>query len=75
MRSRAFRRHQQRVHQERWLSEVRNQFHADVTRFWENPVAKARFKEQPQVCSGHCCGNQRKIEGRSMQERRHGWMR
>lgn len=30
----------------------------------------ARFKEQPQLCSKRCCGNQRAHEGPTIQERR-----
>jgi hypothetical protein len=32
---------------------------------------KARFKEQPKRCSGMCCGNVRKYEGPTLQEKRH----
>jgi hypothetical protein len=40
---------------------------------WTDPKAMARFKEQPQFCSGDCCGNQRYAGRRknpTMQERR-----
>lgn len=31
---------------------------------------RARFKEQPQLCSCHACGNRRRYEGETLQERR-----
>lgn len=74
MRTRSFRRHQAQRHMRRRLKEDRNQHYN-----WldcpclTNKKAMARFKEQPQVCSGECCGNRRKYEGRSMQEKRAGW--
>lgn len=75
MRSRAFRRHQTYRHMWRRLKEDRNQHYNDLAcSCWTEPAAMARFKEQPQKCSA-CCGNLRKFEGRSMQERRNEWYR
>lgn len=73
---RALRRHQARTHMERRLKEDRNQHYDDLKcACWTDPRAMARFKEQPQVCSLECCGNQRrwaKGAGKlTMQERRH----
>lgn len=77
MRNRAFRRHQTSRHMWRRLKEDRNQHYNDLTcDCWVDAKAMARFKEQPQVCSYGCCGNQRRAYGRyqrSMQELRHDW--
>ena len=71
MRSRAFRRYQTNRHMRRRLKEDRNQHYNDLScACWTSPRAMARFKEQPQVCSGMCCGNQRLYYGPTMQERR-----
>ena len=74
MRSRAFRRHQAESHMWRRLKEDRNQHYTDLTcPCWFDRKAMARFKEQPQRCSGSCCGNQRNAWGKTnlpMQERR-----
>ena len=72
MRTRAFRRHQSQRHMRRRLKEDRNQHYDDLDcSCWRDPKAMARFKEQPQWCSAPCCGNQRKYEGATLQERRH----
>jgi hypothetical protein len=56
----------------RRLKEDRNEHYNDLDcPCWTDLRAMARFKEQPQTCSGMCCGNQRKHEGPTMQERRH----
>lgn len=48
----------------RRLKEDRNQHYNDLTcACWTDPRVMARFKEQPQVCSGYCCGNPRKWFG------------
>lgn len=74
MRSRAERRHQTGRHMWRRLKEDRNQHYDDTNcPCWTDKRAMARFKEQPQVCSNACCGNQRKHEGRTLQERRANW--
>lgn len=71
MRSRAFRRHQASRHMRRRLKEDRNQHYSDLScPCWTDPRAMARFREQPQVCSSICCGNQRRFEGPTLQERR-----
>lgn len=74
MRSRAFRRHQADRHMWRRLKEDRNQHYDDLRcPCLFDPKAMARFKEQPQKCSGMCCGNQRHAWGRknlTMQERK-----
>jgi hypothetical protein len=71
MRNRAFRRHQAYRHMWRRLKEDRNQHYRDLDcPCWSDPKAMARFKEQPQRCSRMCCGNQRKYEGLTLQERR-----
>jgi hypothetical protein len=72
MRGRAFRRHQTYRHLWRRLKEDRNEHYNDLNcACWHDPKAMARFKEQPQVCSCRGCGNQRRHEGPTMQERRH----
>ena len=74
MRNRAFRRHQTNRHMWRRLKEDRNEHYSDLQcACWFDPKVMARFKEQPQRCSGDCCGNQRHAWGRknrTMQERR-----
>jgi hypothetical protein len=71
MRSRAFRRHQTIRHMRRRLKQDRNQHYGDLKcPCWYDPRAMARFKEQPQICSCRGCGNQRKYEGPTLQERR-----
>lgn len=72
---RALRRHQAQSHMRRRLKEDRNQHYDDLKcACWTDPRVMARFKEQPQMCSFHCCGNQRrwgKGQGKlTMQERR-----
>lgn len=75
MRTRAFRRHKAISKMWRRLKEDRNQHYNDLKcACYTNPKTMARFKEQPQLCSLDCCGNQRKVSGRSMQERRHDWV-
>lgn len=76
MSNRANRRHQADTHMRRRLKEDRNQHYRDLTcACWTDPRAMSRFKEQPKVCSGPCCGNPRrwsKGEDRAtIQERRH----
>lgn len=71
MRTRAYRRHQTYRHMWRRLKEDRNEHYNWLEcPCWHDKKAMARFKEQPQVCSGECCGNQRKYYGPTMQERR-----
>lgn len=71
MRSRSFRRHQAQRHMRRRLKEARNQHYRDLNcPCWHDAKAMARFKEQPQWCSGWCCGNQRKHQGPPIRERR-----
>lgn len=74
MRNRAFRRHQTFRHMWRRLKEDRNEHYNDLQcPCWFDKKAMARFKEQPQLCSLECCGNQRHVWGRknpTMQERR-----
>jgi hypothetical protein len=71
MRTQAFRRHQTHRHMRRRLKEDRNEHYDDLNcPCWTSAKAMARFKEQPQVCSGRCCGNWRKWEGPTIQERR-----
>lgn len=70
-RTRGFRRHQTDRHMWRRLKEDRNQHYDDLScPCWHDSRAMARFKEQPQVCSCWGCGNARKIEGLTIQERR-----
>ena len=57
----------------RRVKEDRNQHYRDVSCICYTRRGMVRFKEQPQTCSLHCCGNQRRWYGRSMQERRHDW--
>lgn len=80
MRSRAYRRHQERRHLTRRLKEDRNQHYDDLECLcWSDPGIIAKFKEQPKFCSNPmCCGNPRRQKGnkkeqRTMQERRHDW--
>lgn len=75
MRSRAFRRHQTQRHMWRRLKEDRNQHYTDLDcPCWSDPKVMARFKEQSQTCSAHCCGNVRRHvwtcgkQGRTFQE-------
>lgn len=76
MRTIAYRRHQADRHMWRRLNEDRNQHYRQLDcPCWTDRKAMTRFREQPQACSNSCCGNQRKSEGRSMQERRAGWPR
>lgn len=64
MRSRAFRRHQAHSHMWRRLKEDRNQHYTDLTcPCWTDKRAMARFKEQPKLCGGPCCGNPRRNYG------------
>lgn len=71
MHSRAVRRHQARTHMRKRLKEDRNQ-HYDWLDCpcWTDKKTMARFKEQPKLCSCYMCGNQRKIEGLTIQERK-----
>lgn len=63
MRTRAFRRHQANAHMWRRLKEDRNQHYNDLTcACYRRGRAMARFREQPQSCSGPCCGNPRRWE-------------
>lgn len=72
MRSRAYRRHQTYNHMMRRLKEDRNEHYNWLDcPCWTDAKAKARFKEQPQVCSCWGCGNQRRYVGRSIQERKY----
>ena len=71
MRTRALRRHQADRHMWRRLKEDRNQHYRQLDcPCWFDPKAMARFKEQPQGCSCRGCGNQRRYEGETLQERR-----
>jgi hypothetical protein len=74
MRNRAFRRHQTQRHMWRRLKEDRNQHYNDLQcPCYTDPKAMARFKEQPQICSNPCCGNQRHAWGHknlTIQERK-----
>ena len=69
MRSRAYRRHKATTKMMRRLKEDRNEHYNDLScSCWSDPKAMARFKEQPQVCSRICCGNQRKHYGPTIAE-------
>jgi hypothetical protein len=58
----------------RRLTEDRNQHYSDLTcACWTDLKVMAKFKEQPKLCSCWMCGNMRRNEGRTMQERRAGW--
>lgn len=71
MRSRAFRRAKAESKMWRRLKEDRNQHFSDLScPCWTDKKAMARFKEQPQHCSGMCCGNQRLYYGAPISERR-----
>lgn len=72
---RAIRRHQATSHMNRRLKEDRNMHFNDLScPCWHDGKAKARFKEQPQVCSCPGCGNPRRhekgAERLTVQERR-----
>jgi hypothetical protein len=74
-RTRAMRRHQVEAHLWRRLKEDRNQHYARLNcPCYTDPKAMARFKEQPAVCSGPCCGNPRRwnkgADRATIQERR-----
>ncbi len=76
MSKRALRRYQAQTHMMRRLKE--HQAQESITKRVLNRVCecdfdgkrRARFKEQPQVCSCIGCGNKRQHEGPTMQERR-----
>lgn len=73
MRTRDFRRHQANRHMWRRLKEDRNQHYRDLScPCWTDAKTMAFFKEQPKRCSCRGCGNQRRYEGPSIQERRQG---
>lgn len=70
-RTRAFRRHQAYRHMWRRLKEDWNQHYGDLNcPCRHDRKVMARFREQPQMCSNRCCGNQRYHEGPTIQERR-----
>jgi len=74
MRNRAIRRHQAITHMKRRLKEHTNQHYDDVRcPCFTDPRARARYKEQPQMCSSWCCGNARRwlrgAERLTLQER------
>lgn len=70
-RTRAYRRHQAIAHMMRRLHEDRNQHYNDLScACYTKGKSMARFKEQPQACSGSCCGNQRRYRGSTLQELR-----
>jgi hypothetical protein len=74
--TRALRRHQALTHMKRRLTEDRNQHYYNLAcPCWTDAKAIARFKEQPKLCSCWMCGNLRRIEGPTIQERRHGQTR
>ena len=56
----------------RRLKEDRNRHFGDLEcACWTDPKVMARFKEQPKMCSGPCCGNPRRWFGDvTMQEKR-----
>jgi len=61
MRNRAYRRHQTNAHMMRRLNEDRNQHYNDLTcPCWDDPKARARFKEQPKMCNHWGCCNPRR---------------
>ncbi len=61
MRNRAYRRHQTSAHMWRRLKADRNQHYNDLTcPCWGDPKSRARFKEQPKVCSCWMCRNPRR---------------
>lgn len=65
MRDRSYRRSKALSKMARRLKEDRNQHYRDLScPCWTDGKAMARFKEQPQHCSGVCCGNQRHAWGR-----------
>ena len=73
----AWRRHQRTVHGLRRLKEDQAQhgsdrrcpcFAPDAAR--GRGVVFARFADHPTGCSGSCCGNRRKWDGPTLQERR-----
>lgn len=69
MRGRAYRRYKAFTKQRRRVKEKLNMLPFDFPCFYKRGYWE-RLKEQPQVCSGMCCGNQRKYYGPTMQERR-----
>lgn len=71
MHHRGVRRHQAESHMWRRLKEDRNQHYNDLTcPCWTDRKAMSRFKEQPKLCSCYMCGNIRRMEGCTIQERR-----
>jgi hypothetical protein len=71
MRTRAFRRHQERRHYGRRVSEFRNQNQWSFDNGCITERSLKRFKEHPATCSLSCCGNRRRWDGPTLQERRH----
>lgn len=71
MRERSYRRAKALSKMTRRLKEDRNEHYRDLQcPCWTNPKARARFKEQPKLCSCWICGNQRQYCGPTIQERR-----
>lgn len=71
MRTRAFRRHKAIAKMMRRLKEDRNQHYNWLEcPCYTDRKAMALFKEQPARCQRHCCNNQRKWFGPTVQERR-----
>lgn len=69
--SRALRRHQAYTHMTRRLKEHQAQESDGSCGCRFDGKRRARFKEQPQLCSCYACGNQRQYEGPTLQEKRH----
>ena len=64
MRSRAYRRHQEKRHMRRRLKEDHNQHYDDLDcPCWCDPRSIARLKDQPKLCSCWRCGNPRRYHG------------
>lgn len=57
---RALRRH----HLQRMKAKARRVYH------FHHPVKAAKYANHLKTCSRYCCGNRRKYEGASLQERR-----
>ena len=63
-RTRALRRHWANSNMRRRLKEDRNQHYSNLCcPCWTDAKAMARFREQPKLCGGPCCGNPRRWFG------------
>jgi hypothetical protein len=65
VRDKAFRTHKRLAKMQRRLKEIGD------NDFWHSDKGRNLIADTPKVCSHYCCGNRRKRDGLSIQERRH----